>query len=191
MSESPFRFRLEASSGRARAATLETPHGPIHTPAFMPVGTHGAVKALTPDQVRAAGAEMVLANTYHLTLRPGEGTVAKLGGLHAFMCWDGPILTDSGGFQVFSLPTAEISDRGVRFRNELDGSELVLTPERSIEIQNCARTLATTRRCSASCRAAPTPTCARAVPRRWSRSTCRATRSAACRSARATSCSAA
>jgi queuine tRNA-ribosyltransferase len=102
----------------------------------MPVGTHGAVKALTPDQVRAAGAEMVLANTYHLALRPGEGVVGKLGGLHAFMRWDGPILTDSGGFQVFSLPTAEISDRGVRFRNELDGSAIDLTPERSIEIQN-------------------------------------------------------
>jgi len=136
MPESPFRFRLEGRSGRARAGTFATPHGSIHTPAFMPVGTHGAVKALTPDQVRATGAEIVLANTYHLALRPGEGIVEKLGGLHAFMCWDGPILTDSGGFQVFSLPTAEISDRGVRFRNEVDGSELELTPERSIEIQN-------------------------------------------------------
>jgi queuine tRNA-ribosyltransferase len=136
MLEPPFRFRLEGSSGRARAGIFTTPHGPIHTPAFMPVGTHAAVKALTPDQVRATGAEVVLANTYHLALRPGEGVVEKLGGLHAFMCWDGPLLTDSGGFQVFSLPTAEISDRGVRFRNELDGSALELTPERSIEIQN-------------------------------------------------------
>lgn len=102
----------------------------------MPVGTQGAVRALTPDQVRRTGAEMVLANTYHLALRPGEGVIQKLGGLHAFMRWDGPILTDSGGFQVFSLPSKEISDRGVRFKNEVDGSEMDLTPERSIEIQN-------------------------------------------------------
>jgi queuine tRNA-ribosyltransferase len=102
----------------------------------MPVGTHGAVKAMTPDQVRATGAEAVLANTYHLTLRPGEALVQKLGGLHAFMRWDGPILTDSGGFQVFSLPNREISDSGVRFKNEIDGSSVELTPERSVEIQN-------------------------------------------------------
>jgi queuine tRNA-ribosyltransferase len=102
----------------------------------MPVGTHAAVKAMTSEQVRASGARIVLANTYHLALRPGEALVAKLGGLHRFMCWDGPILTDSGGFQVFSLPSAEISDRGVRFRNEVDGSSMDLTPERSIEIQN-------------------------------------------------------
>ena len=102
----------------------------------MPVGTHGAVKAMTPDQVRATGAEVVLANTYHLTLRPGEALVQKLGGLHAFMRWDGPILTDSGGFQVFSLPNREISDSGVRFKNEIDGSSVELTPERSVEIQN-------------------------------------------------------
>jgi queuine tRNA-ribosyltransferase len=102
----------------------------------MPVGTQGAVRALTPDQVRRTGAVMVLANTYHLALRPGEGVVQKLGGLHAFMRWDGPILTDSGGFQVFSLPNKEISDRGVRFKNEVDGSEMDLGPERSIEIQN-------------------------------------------------------
>jgi queuine tRNA-ribosyltransferase len=132
----PFRYALEARSGAARAGAFSTPHGTVHTPAFMPVGTHGAVKAMTPDQVRATGAEIVLANTYHLALRPGEQLVAKLGGLHAFMRWDGPILTDSGGFQVFSLPKVEIRDRGVRFRNELDGSQLELTPERSIEIQN-------------------------------------------------------
>jgi queuine tRNA-ribosyltransferase len=102
----------------------------------MPVGTHGALKALTPAQVRAAGAEIVLANTYHLALRPGEALVAKLGGLHAFMRWQGPILTDSGGFQVFSLPRKEITDRGVRFKNEVDGSEMDLTPERAIEIQH-------------------------------------------------------
>jgi queuine tRNA-ribosyltransferase len=132
----PFQFRLEARSGAARAGVFTTPHGPIHTPAFMPVGTHGAVKAMTPEQVRATGAEVVLANTYHLALRPGEALIQKLGGLHAFMRWDGPILTDSGGFQVFSLDNKEISDRGVRFRNELDGSSLELTPERAIEIQN-------------------------------------------------------
>jgi len=102
----------------------------------MPVGTHGAVKAMTPEQVRATGSEVVLANTYHLTLRPGEGLVEKLGGLHAFMRWNGPILTDSGGFQVFSIPKKEISDRGVRFKNEVDGSSIEITPERSIEIQN-------------------------------------------------------
>jgi queuine tRNA-ribosyltransferase len=102
----------------------------------MVVGTQGAVRALTPEQVRATGAEVVLANTYHLALRPGEALVAKLGGLHAFMRWDGPLVTDSGGFQVFSLPSKEISDRGVRFKNELDGSEMELTPERSIQIQN-------------------------------------------------------
>jgi queuine tRNA-ribosyltransferase len=132
----PFRFELAGRSGEARAGTFTTPHGAVHTPAFLPVGTHGAVKAMTPQQVREAGAEMILANTYHLALRPGEGLVAKLGGLHRFMRWEGPILTDSGGFQVFSLPRKEISDRGVRFKNEVDGSEMELTPERSIEIQN-------------------------------------------------------
>ena len=132
----PFGFTLAARSGAARAGRFATPRGAIHTPAFMPVGTHGAVKALTPEQVRSTGAEMVLANTYHLALRPGEELVAKLGGLHAFMRWPGPILTDSGGVQVVSLPSKEISDRGVRFRNEVDGSSVELTPERSIQIQN-------------------------------------------------------
>ncbi|MDJ0846859.1 MAG: tRNA guanosine(34) transglycosylase Tgt [Myxococcota bacterium] len=132
----PFRFRLDARCGTARAGRLGTPHGALHTPAFMPVGTHAAVKALTPEQVRSTGAEIVLANTYHLALRPGEGLVQKLGGLHAFMRWDGPILTDSGGFQVFSLPGVEIDDGGVRFKNEVDGSQMELTPERSVEIQN-------------------------------------------------------
>jgi queuine tRNA-ribosyltransferase len=131
-----FAFRVEGRSGGARAGVLATPHGPVHTPAFMPVGTHGAVKAMTPEQVAATGAEMVLANTYHLALRPGEGLVQKLGGLHGFMRWPGPILTDSGGFQVFSLPNKEISDRGVRFKNEITGEAMELTPERSIEIQN-------------------------------------------------------
>jgi queuine tRNA-ribosyltransferase len=136
MPRDAFHFRLDARSGLARAGEFTTPHGAFATPAFMPVGTHGALKALTPDQVRAAGAEIVLANTYHLALRPGEALVAKLGGLHAFMRWEGPILTDSGGFQVFSLPKKEISDRGVRFKNEVDGSEIELTPERATEIQH-------------------------------------------------------
>ncbi len=102
----------------------------------MPVGTHGAVKALTPQQVESTGAEVVLANTYHLALRPGEKLVEKFGGLHAFMRWPHTILTDSGGFQVFSIPKKEITDHGVRFRNELTGEEMELTPERSIAIQN-------------------------------------------------------
>ena len=134
--QAPFRFDLEGRSGAARVGRFATPHGTIHTPAFMPVGTHGAVKALTPDQVRATGAEVVLGNTYHLALRPGEALVEKLGGLHDFMRWEGPILTDSGGFQVFSLPNKSIDDRGVRFKNELNGSEMELTPERSIQIQH-------------------------------------------------------
>ena len=134
--ERPFRFTLDARHRDARAGTFTTPHGPIHTPAFMPVGTHGAVKAMTPEQVRACGAEIVLSNTYHLALRPGEALVEKLGGLHTFMRWEGPLLTDSGGFQAFSLPGAEIRDRGVKFKNEVDGSSMELTPERSIEIQN-------------------------------------------------------
>ncbi|HXV35637.1 MAG TPA: tRNA guanosine(34) transglycosylase Tgt [Myxococcota bacterium] len=131
-----FAFQLEARCGAARAGSFSTPHGRFHTPAFMPVGTHGAVKALTADQVRATSAEIVLANTYHLALRPGEKIVAKLGGLHRFMGWSGPILTDSGGFQVFSLPGVEIDDHGARFKSAVDGSPLQLTPERAIEIQH-------------------------------------------------------
>ena len=131
------RFALEAvdPSTAARAGRLDTAHGQVETPVFMPVGTHAAVRALTPEQLRATGARVVLANAYHLTLRPGERLVRKAGGLHAFMGWDGPILTDSGGFQVFSLPSAAIESDGVRFKSELDGSELFLTPERAIEIQ--------------------------------------------------------
>ncbi len=132
----PFTFHMQSTDGAARAAVFETPHGPVHTPAFMVVGTQGAVRAMTPDQVRAAGAEVLLANTYHLALRPGEQLIEKLGGLHAFMRWDGPILTDSGGFQVFSLESKEITDHGVRFKNEVTGDVMELTPERSIQIQN-------------------------------------------------------
>jgi queuine tRNA-ribosyltransferase len=132
----PFSFDLQARDGAARAGVFSTPHGPVHTPAFMVVGTQGAVRAMTPEQVRATGAEVLLANTYHLALRPGEQLVEKLGGLHAFMRWSGPILTDSGGFQVFSLESKEITDHGVRFKNEVTGDVMELTPERSIQIQN-------------------------------------------------------
>jgi len=125
----------DASTG-ARAGRLLTAHGEVETPVFMPVGTQAAVRAMTPEQVRRTGARIVLANTYHLALRPGERLVRKAGGLHRFMGWDGPVLTDSGGFQVFSLPSAEVRDDGVRFKSEVDGSQILLTPERSIEIQH-------------------------------------------------------
>ncbi len=131
-----FTYTLQSESGAARAGQFTTPHGVVHTPTFMPVGTAGAVKAMTPLQVKETGAEIILGNTYHLALRPGEATVKKLGGLHEFTRWSGPILTDSGGFQVFSLPKTEISDHGVRFANELSGESMELTPERSIQIQN-------------------------------------------------------
>jgi queuine tRNA-ribosyltransferase len=133
---SPLELRLDAQSGAARAGTLTTPHGEVHTPAFMPVGTHGALKAMTPEQVLDTGTEVVLGNTYHLAMRPGEELVEKLGGLHGFMRWPHTILTDSGGFQVFSLPKVEISDRGARFRNEVSGETIELTPERATQIQN-------------------------------------------------------
>jgi len=129
-------FTVRATDGAARRGEFQTAHGVVQTPAFMPVGTHGAVKAMTPDQVRATGSQIVLANTYHLMLRPGEGLVAKFGGLHEFMRWPGPILTDSGGFQVFSIPSAEIHEGGVRFKNEFSGETVELTPERSIQVQN-------------------------------------------------------
>lgn len=116
---------------------FSTPHGWVETPRFMPVGTLANVKTLTPEQLRATGAQMVLANTYHLHLQPGEGIVSQAGGLHRFMAWDGPILTDSGGFQVFSLSEMRsISDQGVTFRSPRDGQMIHLTPEKSIEIQN-------------------------------------------------------
>jgi len=132
----PFSFELEARCGAARAGAFATPHGSFYTPAFMPVGTHGAVKALTADQVRATGAEIVLSNTYHLALRPGEKIVEKLGGLHRFMGWDGPILTDSGGYQVTSLADrVKVDDHGITFASPLDGKRRLLTPERAVEIQ--------------------------------------------------------
>jgi queuine tRNA-ribosyltransferase len=130
------KFTLMKSDGGARRGEIETPRGTIRTPAFMPVGTAATVKAMYPDQVRALGADIVLGNTYHLMLRPGAEEVAALGGLQDFMQWDGPILTDSGGFQVMSLSKlAKMSEEGVRFQSHLDGSEHMLTPERSIEIQ--------------------------------------------------------
>jgi queuine tRNA-ribosyltransferase len=131
-----FDFNLHAQDGLARAGEIVTPHGVIRTPAFMPVGTVAAVKALYPEQVKAAGADVILGNTYHLMLRPGAERVARLGGLHAFMRWDGPILTDSGGFQVMSLSRIRrISEEGVAFQSHIDGARHLLTPERSIEIQ--------------------------------------------------------
>ncbi|HYE98519.1 MAG TPA: tRNA guanosine(34) transglycosylase Tgt, partial [Planctomycetota bacterium] len=119
------RFTIEARCGRARAGAVETPHGTFQTPAFMPCGTKAAVKALEPAELRAAGIQILLSNTYHLALRPGEQAVAKLGGLHRFMGWDGPILTDSGGYQVFSLAALrKISDEGVVFSSHIDGSPM-------------------------------------------------------------------
>jgi queuine tRNA-ribosyltransferase len=129
-------FELLARSGAARRGRLTIAHGTVETPAFMPVGTAGTVKAMMPEAVAASGAEIVLGNTYHLMLRPGPELIAELGGLHRFMNWPKPILTDSGGFQVMSLAKLrEIDDNGVTFRSHLDGTAYELTPERSIEIQ--------------------------------------------------------
>jgi queuine tRNA-ribosyltransferase len=133
---STFSYRLIKQDGAARFGELSTPRGIIRTPAFMPVGTVATVKALYPEQVKAAGADVILANTYHLMLRPGAERIARLGGLHSFMRWDGPILTDSGGFQVMSLSKIrEVTEEGARFQSHLDGSRHLLTPERAIEIQ--------------------------------------------------------
>ncbi len=134
----PVRFELTAQdpSSLARCGVLHTPHGSLETPAFMPVGTQATVKGVLPDQLRATGSRMILANTYHLALRPGDEEVAAMGGLHRFMDWDGPILTDSGGFQVFSLAArAKITEAGASFRSHLDGRLLELTPERAVSIQ--------------------------------------------------------
>jgi queuine tRNA-ribosyltransferase len=138
MSEPPFLFRLHSVDAHcaARRSTFTTPHGPVEMPAFMPVGTQGTVKGLEIDMLRVTGAQMVLANTYHLALRPGEKTVERLGGLHRFMGWDGPILTDSGGFQVFSLAAnVNVTEECATFRSHLDGNVVELSPERSVEIQ--------------------------------------------------------
>jgi queuine tRNA-ribosyltransferase len=130
------KFELSATDGAARAGRLTTANGVVETPVFMPVGTHAAVKALAPDDLRAAGAQIVLANTYHLFLRPGHDVVRELGGLHRFMGWDRAILTDSGGFQVFSLAKLrKITDAGVEFRSPVDGSTHFLSPEVAVEVQ--------------------------------------------------------
>jgi len=132
----PFHFTTHHEDNAARRGTFTTPRGPVETPAFMPVGTLGTVKGLTIDQVRATGAQMILGNTYHLTLRPGEETVAALGGLHNFSGWEGPILTDSGGFQIFSLASLmKITEEKATFSSHIDGSKLELTPEHCIKIQ--------------------------------------------------------
>jgi len=129
-------FTLQHTDGAARAARIETPHGPIETPVFMPVGTLATVKGLTPAMLRDLHAQIILGNTYHLALRPGDDLIAEFGGLHKFMGWERPILTDSGGFQVFSLATqVKITDHGAKFRSHIDGSPLELTPERAVEIQ--------------------------------------------------------
>lgn len=131
-----FCFDIHARDGAARTGVISTPRGDIHTPAFMPVGTAATVKAMLPDSVRKTGADIVLANTYHLMLRPGAERIARLGGLHRFMGWHRPILTDSGGFQVMSLSRLrKISEDGVRFRSHIDGAEEFLSPERAMEIQ--------------------------------------------------------
>ena len=131
-----FKFSVSNTQGRARSGVVSTPRGDIRTPAFMPVGTAATVKAMMPESVRATGADVLLGNTYHLMLRPGAERVFKLGGLHKFMNWNGPILTDSGGFQVMSLTgLRRLTEEGVKFRSHIDGSEHNLTPERSIEIQ--------------------------------------------------------
>src|SRR6186713_2276468 len=132
----PFSFQLLNTDGGARRGELITSHGKVQTPAFMPVGTQATVKGLMPDDVRETGAEIVLGNTYHLMLRPGAERIASLGGLHRFMNWPHPILTDSGGFQVMSLSQLrKIEEQAVTFRSHLDGAMVELSPERAVEIQ--------------------------------------------------------
>ncbi|MEI6477966.1 MAG: tRNA guanosine(34) transglycosylase Tgt [bacterium] len=141
-----FEFTVTATDGEARTGQLTTPHGVVNTPVFMPVGTHGAVKSVSPAELSQVGSQVILANTYHMYLRPGDGLVKEVGGLHQFMQWDGPILTDSGGFQVFSLgergmagteKTAlrSVAEEGITFHSHLDGSKHLFTPEKSIDIQ--------------------------------------------------------
>ena len=134
---SAFAFKIKATDGAARCGEISTPHGLVRTPAFMPVGTAGTVKAMLPETVRDTGTDIVLGNTYHLMLRPGAEEVEALGGLHKFMNWDGPVLTDSGGFQVMSLAKLRnITESGVTFQSHIDGSTHELTPQSSIEIQS-------------------------------------------------------
>src|SRR5436305_1764049 len=134
---SDFRFTLIATDGAARLGEIQCAHGTVRTPAFMPVGTQATVKGVHPAAVRATGADIILGNTYHLMLRPGAGRIAALGGLHTFMNWPHPILTDSGGFQVMSLSELrKLDESGVTFRSHVDGAMVALSPERAIEIQN-------------------------------------------------------
>src|SRR5437773_6989246 len=136
MSSPHFAFRVTHTDGRARRGRMTTAHGVVDTPAFMPVGTQGAVKGVTHRDLESLGAEILLSNTYHLYLRPGDDLIARLGGLHAFIGWRRPILTDSGGYQVFSLAARRtITEDGARFRSHLDGSEHLLTPEKAADIQ--------------------------------------------------------
>ena len=132
----PNHFDLIATDGAARTGRLTTPHGPVRTPAFMPVGTAGAMKGVHWREVRDAGADIVLGNTYHLMLRPGAERIAALGGLQTFTGWNGPMLTDSGGFQVMSLAQLrKVDERAVTFRSHIDGAKLELSPERAVEVQ--------------------------------------------------------
>jgi queuine tRNA-ribosyltransferase len=131
-----FEYRIDGTTGSARAGTLTLPHGEVRTPAFMPVGTHAVVRGLSAGDVRRTGAQIILGNTYHLHLRPGEAVVGSMGGLHRFTTWNGPMLTDSGGFQVFSLEgLRRIEEHGVQFQSHIDGTMRTLTPERAVEIQ--------------------------------------------------------
>src|SRR5215212_4163423 len=131
-----FSFTISQTDGTARTGTIAMRRGEIRTPAFMPVGTAATVKAMRPEEVRASGADIILGNTYHLMLRPGAERVAKLGGLHKFMGWERPILTDSGGYQVMSLSDlTKVTEEGVSFKSHLDGTRHMLSPERSMEIQ--------------------------------------------------------
>src|SRR3954467_10436026 len=137
MNDRPLRLELIRQDGAARRGRVTTRHGFFDTPAFMPVGTQGTVKGVLPDHVAATGSQVILANTYHLMLRPGEKVVAELGDLHKFMAWPGPILTDSGGFLVFSLSDInQIDAQGVTFKSHIDGSMIRLTPARSMQVQN-------------------------------------------------------
>src|SRR5712691_9347292 len=136
MAEQAFGFRVTHIDGRARRGVMSTPHGDVETPAFMPVGTQGAVKGVTHRDLEALGAEILLSNTYHLHLRPGDDLISRHGGLHQFIGWSKPILTDSGGYQVFSLAERRtIDEDGAHFRSHLDGSSHTLTPESACDIQ--------------------------------------------------------
>ncbi|MEQ1854660.1 MAG: tRNA guanosine(34) transglycosylase Tgt, partial [Chthoniobacteraceae bacterium] len=136
MSDARFDFQVTSTDGAARRGVLTTAHGVIQTPAFMPVGTQGVVKAITNQQLNALGAEILLSNTYHLYLRPGDDLIARRGGLHRFIGWDKPILTDSGGYQVFSLAERrKVDEQGAHFKSHLDGSAHLLTPEKATDIQ--------------------------------------------------------